>query len=304
VLLQLEPAPCQQVGEKVLLLYHAERMTEVAAARDDDTRIGAVGDLARHRVGRIIEIDPVHIRARRHDGRDRAVGQRQHAVDHLLLDLVDHPGLGALGDGEAHFLFGDAIAATFRNAQQLQDYGRRALENPREGPADACNDLQRPRHAHGDRFRRSQRHAFGDEFADDHRHRRDADHHEGDRDGRPMRRDTGHLVKHRSERRAQRGTAECARQDADERDADLHGRQETAGLIGEGQRMLGARLALGRHLLQPQTARRHHRHFRHGKKAIEQEQHHQDGKVDDDFHRATLKRLREGTFGPDSRSRI
>ena len=125
-----------------------------------------------------------------------------------------------------------------------------------------------------------------------------------------MRRHARYLVEHGAEPHAQRRAAECARQNADQRDADLHGRQEAAGIVGQRQGLRGAAFACLRHLLQPNAAGRHHRHLGHGKKAIQQEQAEQDGNFERNFHDETVRTPRPGghdaraTFIADSRSGI
>ena len=140
--------------------------TEVSAARDDEPRVGAVGDLAQDQLGVIVEIDPVDVRPRRHDRGDGAIRQRQHAVDHLLLDLIDHAGLGSGGDREFHLLFGDIARAPFGNAEHREQRAGRVLKQPDERPRNRNHELQRPRDARGNPLRRGERDPFWHQFAE------------------------------------------------------------------------------------------------------------------------------------------
>ena len=45
--LDLQPASGDQIVDQILLLHHAERVAEIAAARDHQARIRTIGDLAR-----------------------------------------------------------------------------------------------------------------------------------------------------------------------------------------------------------------------------------------------------------------
>ena len=121
-------------------------------------------------------------------------------------------------------------------------------------------------------FGRGERDALGHEFADDHRQRGDADHDEHDGDLGAVGSNARDAVEHRAEPHAERGAAEGARQDADQRDADLHRGQEAAGIVGQRQRLRGAAVALLGHVLQPDAAGRHHRHFGQREEAVQQDQ--------------------------------
>ena len=250
----MQPALGDQIVGQILLLHDAERVAEIAAARHDQPRIRTIGDLARDLARIVVEVDPVDVRPRRHDRGDRAIRQRKHAVDHLLLDRVDDAGFGALGDREPDLFLGDAVLPPFGNAQERQQAGRRAFEQPDERPEYQGDDMKRARHPHGDRLRRGQRDPLRHQFADDHRHRRDGDHHQHDGDLAAIWGDARDAVEHRPEAHAERGAAEGAGQDADQGDADLHGRQKPAGIVGQRQRLRGAAPALLGHLLQPDTA--------------------------------------------------
>jgi hypothetical protein len=74
-----------------------------------------------------------------------------------------------------------------------------------------------------------------------------------------------------ADRRADGVAAEHAGEDADGGDADLHGRQEALRVLGQFQRLAGARAVLGA-LLQPRLARGDHRHLRQREEGIQQDQ--------------------------------
>ena len=65
---------------------------------------------------------------------------------------------------------------------------------------------------------------------------------------------------------------EGAGQDADECDADLHRGEQSIGRLRQLQRDFSAGVAFLDPVLQPRLARRDHRHFRHGKHAVRQDQ--------------------------------
>ena len=87
-----------------------------------------------------------------------------------------------------------------------------------------------------------------------------------------------------AEPRAERRAAERAGQDADQRDADLDGGQEAAGIFGQRERTGGAARAVLGHLLQPHAPRGDDRHLRQREKSIEQNEPDDDRELEPDAH--------------------
>ncbi len=71
--------------------------------------------------------------------------------------------------------------------------------------------------------------------------------------------------------------AKRAEQHRDDRDADLHRRQQTRRVGLQFERRYGAGIALGRERLQPRRPRRHQRDLGHREKPVQQDQQ-QDGR--------------------------
>jgi hypothetical protein len=84
-----------------------------------------------------------------------------------------------------------------------------------------------------------------------------------------------HLDQPGGERGGERRLADDAVQDADRRDADLHGRQPLRRVLVQRERSLRAGLAGLVHHLQPRLARGGERHLGHGEEAVEQDQYNQ-----------------------------
>ena len=82
------------------------------------------------------------------------------------------------------------------------------------------------------------------------------------------------------DRPAEAGARIGAGEDADQRDADLHGRQEAAGIGGQLERASGAAAAALGHRLQPRLARRDDRQLAHRQHAVERDQREDEDEVE------------------------
>jgi hypothetical protein len=95
------------------------------------------------------------------------------------------------------------------------------------------------------------------------------------------------------------GLAVGAGQDADQGDADLHGRQEPRRVLGHGQGQLGALVAAIGEGLEPGLAGRDHRQFGHGEDPVQEERGEDDGERDEDHGPAGSRtRARTATAAP------
>ena len=136
----VEASGARHLVEQVLGVDDAGQLVE-ALAPGRVARVAALGDLAADRLGRIVEVDPHHLHARRHHASDRAVGEAQHAVDHVALGDMEDAGARALRDQPLHLLLGhracpagrgSAGAAPGRRSRCAED--RRSARRRRKGP--------------------------------------------------------------------------------------------------------------------------------------------------------------------------
>ena len=118
-----------------------------AAAHDRKARIGAVADLPAQFVGRIVEIEKLDLRARRHHRADPAVAEPQRHLDDRGLGLRDVAGRDPLAQHEADLLVGDRRRlAAHRNSRRIRSVV--ALKNHSSGaPSRAMPLIKRARAA-------------------------------------------------------------------------------------------------------------------------------------------------------------
>ena len=199
-------------------------------------------------------VDPFDIGARRHHLAHRSVGEPHHARDDRAFMLLDHTRFARFGDDQVQFLGRDMFFALAFQAHYAEQQRRRRIEQPHHRRSRPGEREHRTRHRGGERFGRAERDLLGHELADDERGiGRDADY----------QRETDRLRRLRAQAEklqpcgdwpAQARPRIGARQNADQRDTDLRGRQDLAGVGGKGER--GARAAPpgARHRLQPRLA--------------------------------------------------
>ena len=232
----------------------------------------------RRRLG--LEVDPVDLGARRHHRAHGAVAEPHDAGDHAALVRFDGAVMLGLGDQHLDLLVGDALLALLALAEQIEDGAAGNVEQPGQ----RCGDLGEHGHegcgAHRDRLGIAQRDLLGNELADDQRDIGDDRHDDADAEG------AGHPVGNAivdeqvAQALAERGAGEGAGEHADQRDADLHGRQEAAGIGAELERAAGAAHVPVDHRFQPGRAGRDDRQFGHGEQAVDD---------DEDDHRADFE---------------
>ena len=184
-----------------------------------------------HLLGRRLvpfEVQPVDLGARRHDGAHGAVAEPHDAGDHAALVGFDGAVMLGLGDQHLDLLVGDLFLALAVLAEQPQNRAAGEIEQEDERQRHLGQDGHGRRDHDGDALGIAQRDLLGHEFADDQRAVGDRRHDDADaeRIGKAGR----HSHRHEglAQPLAERCAGECARQHADQRDADLHGGQETA----------------------------------------------------------------------------
>ena len=272
----------QQGVQKVLLVHHAHRVVEIAVPGHHDARIGTQANLLAQRLGLIVQRHPIHIRARRHGDTHRAVAETQDLLDHLLLFRLDQTGRRALGDHGLDLFLGHVRAIAILDAKHLEDARRRGGQKQHEGLEHDRQGRDRGRHLGRDRFGKDQRQTLGHQFADDQRHIGDADDHQGGGE---------HLRIGRQRRKAgfqkpiqlarDRRLPVSARQNADQGDADLDGRQEVGRFLRQLQGRPRPPIAPLRPALQPGLAGRHDRQLGHGEQAVEHHEEQNDDNGDE-----------------------
>ncbi len=175
-------------------------------------------DLGR-RVGKIDQID---VEARRHHLAHRPVAQPHHAGDHVALAGLEHAGVFGFRDDRTDFLVGHALFALGGLAEQHEDNLAGFVEDPDDRRRDLGNQHHRRCDGAGDSLGVFQRQLLWNKLADDQRQVGDSGDHQTD---------AGHIGPARwhalsdeplAEAIAQSRPGNCARENPDQRDADLH----------------------------------------------------------------------------------
>ena len=271
-MLQVERLALEQRRGDVARLHDTDDIVD-RPARDGQTAVRRFDQLVAHAARVERDIDPVDILARRHHLAHRPVGKAHDARDDRAFAFLDHPRFRRLGDDQVQFLGGHAIFRFAFKPEQAKDERRARVEQPDERRADFRQPVHRHRHRDRDPFGRAQRELLGHQLARDQREIG------GERDDGGKTRRLGRFGFEAQPGRKPVGdglTEACARigagQHADQRDADLHRRQEAAGVGGELARDLRAAAAalLGR--LQSRVARRDDGQFGHGENAVEEDE--------------------------------
>ena len=170
-----------------------------------------------------------HLGPRHHDVGDFLVREVEDLVEHLLLLAFELSRLG--GAGKEHLQLGLGVrgAAVLTRRLETQDAQRkvgRFLQDPDQRLEDDEEPGHRGRHDERDGLRVAERHALRDQLADHDVQVRD------DQEGEAIRDDRGRdRVEHPREDRLADGTDTQAR----DRDAELHGRDESRRVRGDAQ---------------------------------------------------------------------
>ena len=142
---EIEAAGAGKLVEEILGVDDAGELVEALAA-GRKARMPAVGDLLADRLGRIVEVDPHDLHARRHHASHRAVGEVQHAVDHVALRRVEDAGARPFRDHAPHLLLGHRAFRLVRDAQQPDQ----RLGGDAQQPDDRRAGDRKPRHERRD----------------------------------------------------------------------------------------------------------------------------------------------------------
>ena len=258
--------------QKILGLNHRDHMFEVTA-RHREARVMACRDALQKFFRRIIKVEPDDILARCHDRAHVPVRQAHHAADHRALVLVDGPAGGAFLDHAFDLFFRHHLDIHLGEAQHGQDQ----VGGTPQDEDDRKHDLRQQRHRRRDEacegFRRRDGNPLRHEFADDNRQiGRRRDHHAKRDEARMLlqRRESLHDPRRHVFR--QRRCAIGPHDDADERDAHLHGREESRGVFLQLQGGLGPLVALVGAHLQTVPAGRDNREFGQREHPVEGDQ--------------------------------
>ena len=285
-----------EVLEEVFEVDHADEFVELPVGDGVKTVRVAVDPFA-NLVGRHGDVDPDDFTAGRHHRVDRAVAERKDASYDLLFDHAHFAVVDALLDDRTDLLLRYLVVRLFE-AQQSGDRRGAARKQPYERRGRHRECTHRPRDGAGDLLGRVHADTLGNEFAEDERQVGDDD---DDRHlGRDRRRAQGNTQQSEftAEFRSQRIAGVDTREDADERDADLDGREELVGILDDPERALRAGVSLPGTQFEVGTAGRDQCDFRHGEDAVEQDQ--QDD--DDDFQIECLRYVPYVGRCPDARA--
>ena len=256
----------------VARLQHADDVVH-AAARHQDAAVRGGREARAHHGFIGLGIDPFDFAARCHHAAYPPIGQAHDAGNHVAFLGVDHAGGGGFGHDGAQLFFRHRLVALAALAQHAEDEMARPVEQPHERRGDAREQHHDRRHPHGNGFGAAQRELLWHEFADNQRQiGGDHDHHgkagffgQMRRQAKPQRQPIAH-------RHRQRGTGIGTVDDAHQSDADLHARQEAVRILGQRQRGAGTAGTPFSQSAQPRPPGRDDGEFRHGKKAVEQDQ--------------------------------
>ena len=156
--------------------------------------------------------------------------------------------------------------------QQAQDEVGGDAQQPDQRRAHGGDDAHGPGDHGGDPLGIDQSDPLRHQFADDQRQVRDGHDHDGDGNAVGIGFDRREPAKLDRQIAGEGGAAIGAGQNADQRDADLDGGQELAWIFHEADGGPGAAVSLVRHLLKSCPPGRNDRQFRHGEKAVQQDQ--------------------------------
>ena len=216
-----------------------------------------------------VRIQPHHLVARHHDGRERALIELENVAHHAVLVLFDQPGIHTFDQTGGNFFLGHAARGLRVKRQQAQ-YGMRGVgQQQHKGARGARQPGHGARHEGGNLLGIDLPDALGHQFAKNQRDKGDACHHQSG--GGKVRHALGRARQQQPARHdgAEGRIAHNAVEQADRGDADLHGREKVGRVLHQGQRRRSAGLLGGGQRIQPRLAAGGQRHFRHGKQAIE-----------------------------------
>ena len=217
-------------------------MVEVAPAGREDVVAGGDNRLALL-LQRLVEVHPAHAQAWRHQIVDALVAEPEDAIDDLALGGLHDPRLSPLPDQDGDLLLRDSRVGRGLHPEHAQDGAGGEAEEADQRARHARQPAHRARYQRGDRLGVAERQLLGHQFADDQREVGD----DGDRDPEADLVAVGGQAGYPRDAAPDRGpqavATECAGEDADQGDADLHRGEEAAGVVRQVERGLRARIA-------------------------------------------------------------
>ena len=261
----------EELPEQVADVHDALDVVQAVAA-DDEADVRGRGDGVAERLGAVREVERGDLRPRRHHARHVAVAEAEDALDDAPLLGVDHARLRPLVQQQPDLFLGRRRAVLRRHAEQAQQQVRRAREDEHDRRRDLRDHLHRARDDGRDALGVVQRDPLRHQLADDEREVRDREDDEEDGDAVRGRRDRPDACEDGRERVRELCAAIRAGEDADERDADLHRREEAVRAGRELDRGARAQVAVVGALLQPRLARRDDGELGHREHAVEHDQ--------------------------------
>ena len=147
----------QNLINQVLLSHNADDLVDRPAANQKlsvRARSNSVEDL----LLATVEVHPLHARPRCHDCAHRAIGEVENTLDHIALDIVDHPQSGALRDEVVNVILGQGAFEARAQMQQAEEEARglETVGSPVYPLAEGHS------HDHGDGHEHSHAHDEGD----------------------------------------------------------------------------------------------------------------------------------------------
>ena len=245
-------------------------------------RVAGGGNFQPVRLIGIGDIQPDDPRARRHHFADAPVAQGEHALEKVALRLVKHPGPLALLDERTHVLRRHGRLRLWAESDDAEDAIGECAQEMDHRRCHARDAVHGPGKRERDGEGAVQRDALRHEFAEHHGKHGEDEHHGAERHCIRHARERGHGPEEIRQRAGERRPGIGAGEDADERDADLHGGQKAIGRFREFQRDARPRVALRRELAEARLPRRDERDFGHGEKAVRHEQHEDHDELDRD----------------------
>ena len=127
----------QQGIEQILCVQDSAVVIQALAANGKDI-LWILADQAQVRAQRVVEIEPQHLRPRRHDGGDRLVGQVENTIHHGLLAFFERAILRSLFDEFLDIILGNGIvrptAMNPKRSEQQVGAGTEPVRQPLQLP--------------------------------------------------------------------------------------------------------------------------------------------------------------------------
>ena len=219
-----------------------------------------------------IHVQADHVAPRHHQRTDLPVIQPKHIAHHRVLVRLDHTGRRAFHQHGVDFFFRHGAAAGFFHSHQAKERAGRCGQQQYKRLGGHRQKVDGPRYQAGKRFGVRLPDALGHQFTDNDREVGDQHHHQ-----------TGGGVAAKRHRHTQRFQPDCQRtgqcglahdtvQNANRRDANLDGGQESRRVFAQFDCSGGTAVALIHQLLQTGPAGGDQCDLRHGKQAVEKDE--------------------------------